>query len=141
MDDPEQAEVLIVNTCAFIEPAIEEAVDALLELADLKQSGRLRALICSGCLTQRGGEELLEQLPEVDVFLAPGAVPRVVEAVEAALAGRRQVMLDAQNLPVLRRDAALAVGAGLVHVRQDRRRVRQPVLVLHGAEPARGVSE
>ena len=94
VEDPEQAEVLIVNTCAFIEPAIEEALDALLELADLKQSGRLRALICAGCLTQRGGEALLEQLPEVDLFLAPGAVPRIVEAVEAALAGRRQVMLD-----------------------------------------------
>ncbi len=93
VDDPEQAEVLLVNTCAFIEPAIEEAVDALLELAGLKQTGRLRALLCTGCLTQRGGEELLEQLTEVDVFLAPGAVPRVVEAVGAALAGRRQVML------------------------------------------------
>lgn len=94
VEDPERAEVLIVNTCAFIEPAVEEALDALLELADLKQTGRLRALICAGCLTQRGGAELLEQLPEVDLFLGPGAVPRVVEAVQAALAGRRQVMLD-----------------------------------------------
>jgi ribosomal protein S12 methylthiotransferase len=97
VEEPEQAEVLLVNTCAFIEPAIEEALDALLELADLKRTGRLQALICAGCLTQRGGEELLAQLPEVDLFLAPGAVPRVVEAVEAALAGRRQVMLDPLN--------------------------------------------
>jgi ribosomal protein S12 methylthiotransferase len=93
VEDPEAAEVLIVNTCAFLEPAVEEAVDALLDLADLKHRGKLQALICAGCLTQRHGDDLLEQLPEVDLFLAPGAVPRVVEAVEAALAGRRQVML------------------------------------------------
>ena len=57
---PEEAEVLVVNTCAFIEPAVEEALDALLDLGELKRSGSLRALVCSGCLPQRYGEELLD---------------------------------------------------------------------------------
>jgi len=89
----ERADVIIVNTCAFIEPAQEEAIDALLDMAEMKQ-GRCRALICAGCLSQRHGPQLLEELPEVDVFLGVGAVPRVVEAVELALSGRR-AFLDA----------------------------------------------
>ena len=89
---PEEAEVLVVNTCAFIEPAVEEALDALLDLGELKRSGSLRALVCSGCLPQRYGEELLEELPEVDVFLGPGAMPHIVEAVGAALRGERRLI-------------------------------------------------
>jgi ribosomal protein S12 methylthiotransferase len=92
VDSPEQAEVVIVNTCAFLEPAVEEALDALLDLAELKQTGALRGLVCSGCLPQRYGDNLLTELPEVDVFLGPGAVPRIAEAVAAALAGRREVI-------------------------------------------------
>jgi ribosomal protein S12 methylthiotransferase len=88
LDELEQAEVVIVNTCAFIEPAQEEAIDALLDVAEMKQ-GKCRALICAGCLSQRHGEQLLQELPEVDVFLGVGAVPRVVEAVELALGGKR----------------------------------------------------
>lgn len=88
--DTDEAEVIIVNTCAFIEPAQEEAVDALLDLSALK-GGACRALICAGCLTQRHGQALLDELPEVDVFLGVGAAPRIVEAVQAALEGRRAV--------------------------------------------------
>lgn len=92
VDRPEAAEVVIVNSCAFIEPAVEEAVEALLDLADFKRTGPLRALVCSGCLPQRYGETLLRELPEVDVFLGPGAVPRIAEAVALALAGQRRVL-------------------------------------------------
>ena len=90
VEDTDQAGVIIVNTCAFIEPAQEEAIEALLDLAALKQ-GACRALICAGCLTQRHGRDLLEDLPEVDAFVGVGAVERIVEAVQAALAGRRMV--------------------------------------------------
>lgn len=91
VEELEQGEVVIVNTCAFIEPAQEEAVEALLDLAELKR-GKCRALICAGCLPQRHGEALAAELPEVDVFLGVGAVPRIVEAVEAALRGERAVL-------------------------------------------------
>jgi ribosomal protein S12 methylthiotransferase len=92
VEDVQDAEVLIVNTCAFIEPAQEEAIDALLDLASYKEGrkeGRCRALLCAGCLAQRHGEALLDELPEVDAFIGVGAVPRIVEAVAAALQGRR----------------------------------------------------
>ena len=89
VEDAHVAQVIIVNTCAFIEPAEEEAVEALLDMADLKREGQCRVLLCTGCLTQRRGEELLEALPEVDGFLGVGALPRVGELVRRALAGER----------------------------------------------------
>jgi len=92
VEQVQDADIVVVNTCAFIEPAQEEAIDALLDLADLKQQ-RCKALICTGCLVQRHGRELMEQLPEVDGFVGVGAVPRIMEAVEAVLAGQR-VFLD-----------------------------------------------
>jgi len=88
VDEVEGAEVAIVNTCAFIEPAVEEAVEALLDLADLKASGT-RCLICAGCLTSRYGAELLEELPEVDGFIGPGSVPEIAQIIERCLAGER----------------------------------------------------
>ncbi len=91
VEEVEAAEVVIVNTCAFIEPAEAEAVEALLDLAELK-TGKCRALICTGCLVQRHGEELLAELPEVDAFLGVGAIPRIVATVAAALAGHRTLV-------------------------------------------------
>ncbi len=92
VEQVQAADVIVVNTCAFIEPAQEEAIDALLDLAELKE-GRCRALIAAGCLVQRHGRELLGQLPEVDAFVGVGAVPRVLQAVEGAMRGEK-VFLD-----------------------------------------------
>ena len=92
VEDNEDAQVIIVNTCAFIEPAVNEAIEALLDVSELKKEGKLQALICAGCLSQRYQDDLLEQLPEVDVFLTPGAVDQVVDAVQVALSGQRAVM-------------------------------------------------
>jgi len=92
VEDNEDAQVVIVNTCAFIEPAVNEAIEALLDISELKKKGKLQALICAGCLSQRYQDDLLEELPEVDVFLTPGAVDQVVEAVQLALSGQREVM-------------------------------------------------
>jgi ribosomal protein S12 methylthiotransferase len=83
---PEDADVVLVNTCAFIQPAVEEAIDNLLSLADLKSRG-VRALICSGCLPQRFAGDLAAELPEVDAFMGPGEVENVVAVVADALAG------------------------------------------------------
>ncbi len=80
---PDAADVVIVNTCAFIQPAVEEALDHLLSLADLKRRG-VRALICAGCLPQRFAGDLAAELPEVDAFLGPGEVENVVAVVSSA---------------------------------------------------------
>ncbi|MBI4591174.1 MAG: 30S ribosomal protein S12 methylthiotransferase RimO [Candidatus Rokubacteria bacterium] len=78
---PTAADCLVVNTCAFIERAREESVNAILELAQLRAGGRARSLIVTGCLSQRYGRELLAELPEVDAILGTGELERIVEVV------------------------------------------------------------
>ena len=67
--DPAEAEVLIVNTCGFIDPAKEESINTILEMAQYKEQGRCRALVATGCLTERYRQELAEELPEIDILL------------------------------------------------------------------------
>jgi len=81
---PVEADCLVVNTCAFIDRAREESVGTILELARLKEGGRARSLIVTGCLSQRYGRELLAELPEVDAILGTGELERIVELVAQA---------------------------------------------------------
>jgi ribosomal protein S12 methylthiotransferase len=85
--DEAQAEIIIVNTCAFIREAKEESVDTILEVADQKNTGRCRLLVVSGCLSQRYQEELAGELPEVDLFVGTADAPRIVELLDQGLAG------------------------------------------------------
>lgn len=86
--DAAAAECLVVNTCAFIEGARKESVDTILELARLKERGRARALVVTGCLAQRYGDELLAAMPEIDAMLGTAELDRIVELV-GQVAGRR----------------------------------------------------
>jgi ribosomal protein S12 methylthiotransferase len=70
--DPQQAQVLLINTCAFIEPAKKESIDAILGAAEIKKNGAGKRLVVAGCLSQRYGSELREQFPEVDIFVGTG---------------------------------------------------------------------
>ncbi|MBO6178068.1 MAG: 30S ribosomal protein S12 methylthiotransferase RimO [Selenomonadaceae bacterium] len=90
--DPATADVLIVNTCAFIESAKEESITTVIEMADYKDSGRCRALILAGCLAERYGKELLDELPEVDAIVGAGSWHRIKEGISAALRGNRAVI-------------------------------------------------
>src|SRR5262245_12547450 len=83
----EEAECLIVNTCAFIDRAREESVQTILELAQLKERGRCRALIVTGCLTQRYGGDIMREMPEIDGILGTSNLPAIVDLVRQA-AGR-----------------------------------------------------
>jgi ribosomal protein S12 methylthiotransferase len=80
----EDAECVIVNTCAFIDRAREESVQTILELARLKEQGRCRALIVTGCLTQRYGGEIMKEMPEIDGILGTSNLPAVVDLVRQA---------------------------------------------------------
>ena len=81
----DEAEVLVVNTCSFIEPAQKESVDAILEMAEHKKFGAAKKLIVAGCLVERFREQILEQVPEVDAVVGTGEVERILEAVEGEL--------------------------------------------------------
>src|SRR6267143_3612213 len=81
----DEAEILVVNTCSFIEPAQKESVDAILEMAEHKKFGAAKKLIVAGCLVERFREQILEQVPEVDAVVGTGEVERIIEAVEGDL--------------------------------------------------------
>src|SRR6058998_2571217 len=90
-NDASQADVVIVNTCSFIDSAQEESVDAILESAAVREAkNRGQGLIVSGCLPQRFRDELPKLLPEVDVFMGIDQVTQVNEVVKLALARRKE---------------------------------------------------
>ena len=93
VERPEDASVIVVNTCAFIGPAKQESVDTILELAELKKTGRCSTLVVTGCLSQRYGPELAKEMPEVDHFLGTGAYVQIGDLL-AAEAAPRQVIPD-----------------------------------------------
>ena len=82
-DDPSDAGIAIVNTCAFIRPAVEESIDTILGLASLKEKGSLRLLVVAGCFVQRYGRKLLREIPEVDGWLGTGQIYRIGEVLRA----------------------------------------------------------
>ena len=96
--EPAEADVIIVNTCGFIDSAKEESIETILEMAGYKKTGRLRGLVVTGCLSERYREELEAELPEVDVFLGVTAHGSIREAVEKAAAGGRMSRYDAPTV-------------------------------------------
>src|SRR5467141_151602 len=81
----DDAEIPVVNTCSFIEPAQKESVDAILEMAEHKKFGSAKKLIVAGCLVERYRDQILQQIPEVDAVVGTGEVERIIEAVEGDL--------------------------------------------------------
>lgn len=97
IDDAAAADILIVNTCSFIDSAKEESISTILQMAEYKKTGKCRGLIVAGCLGQRYKADLLDELPEVDAIIGTGAWHRIQEAVNAVLAGERVLIADAIN--------------------------------------------
>ena len=91
VSDPAKAEVIIVNTCGFIQSAKEEAISTLFEMAEYKQAGRCRLLVATGCFAQRYPEAIREEMPEVDVILGVNEYKRLHEAIREADKGARPV--------------------------------------------------
>ncbi len=90
-DDETEADVIVINTCCFINDAKEESVQTILEMAEQKKTGRCKALIVTGCMAQRYKQEILDEVEEVDMVLGTTAYDKIVDAVEAALGGSRRV--------------------------------------------------
>ena len=88
-NEPSEADILIVNTCAFIQSAKEESITTVLGMADYKETGRCRSLIVAGCLGQRYGQQLLDEIPEADAIIGTGAWSRIMEVIQETLKGRR----------------------------------------------------
>ena len=105
-DDETRADVIVINTCCFIHDAKEESIQTILEMAEYKKTGTLKALIVTGCLAQRYQEEILEEIPEVDEVLGTTSYDKIVDAIQEALEGKSGVRIediDALPLPDTKR--------------------------------------
>lgn len=105
-NDEQEADIIVINTCCFIHDAKEESIQNILDMAEYKKSGSAKALIVTGCMAERYRQEILDEIPEVDEVLGTTAYDRILDAVDAALAGQHEVMtadLDALPLPETKR--------------------------------------
>lgn len=105
-NDEQEADIIVINTCCFIHDAKEESIQNILEMAEYKKNGSAKAVIVTGCMAERYRQEILDEIPEVDEVLGTTAYDRILDAVDAALAGQHEVMtadLDALPLPETKR--------------------------------------
>ena len=137
-----EAELIVVNTCGFLESAVQEAIEAILEAAAHKRSGKCRMLVAAGCMVQRYGKKLLEELPEVDIL--PGDLPLSCAENRCGIQARREpeAALDRKAGASSRgRSGPGNFDGGLLGVPQNCRRVRQHVLFLHYSPSAGATQE
>ncbi|MFZ5966529.1 MAG: 30S ribosomal protein S12 methylthiotransferase RimO [Bacillota bacterium] len=89
LSSSEEADIIIVNTCGFIDAAKQESIDTIIAFGTLKSTGRCKLLVVSGCLGERYAEELLDELPEVDAVIGTGNFPEIIQIIDEALQGKR----------------------------------------------------
>ena len=92
--DESEAQIIVINTCGFIESAKRESIDYILELATLKAEGRCKYLIATGCLVERYREEVMEELPELDALVGVGSIKNIAEACRAVMRGEKYVSFE-----------------------------------------------
>jgi len=97
-----EADVLIVNTCAFIDKAKQESIDTILEMAELKKAGNCKRLVVTGCMAERYRDELRKQIPEIDAVLGTGEVPQIVDAIGGSASRGADARRDPPRVPLLR---------------------------------------
>lgn len=100
-DDETEADIVVVNTCCFIGDAKEESINTILEMAELKKSGQVKALIVTGCLAQRYREEIQTEIEEVDAIIGTSAIETIVQTLDEVLAGKRENHIEALDKPPL----------------------------------------
>jgi len=89
-DDEAEADIVVVNTCCFIQDAKQESIDTLLEMGELKTKGKIKALIAAGCLAQRYREEIQREIPQVDAIIGTTAIDSIVAAIDEVMTGRHR---------------------------------------------------
>ncbi|MGL5436702.1 MAG: 30S ribosomal protein S12 methylthiotransferase RimO [Lachnospiraceae bacterium] len=110
-DDEQEAEIILVNTCCFIGDAKEESVNTILEMAELKQTGKCRALIVCGCLAQRYKQEIIDEIPEVDGILGTTTYDEISEVLNQALKGEKASLFhDLDALPQVEAERIITTG-------------------------------
>lgn len=97
VEDLETADIVVVNTCAFIGDAKEESIEAILEAAEYKTNGNLKKLVVAGCLSERYRDELINEIPEIDAVIGTGDIEKICEIVDNILDGNKEVVVGSQD--------------------------------------------
>lgn len=117
-DDENDCDIVVVNTCCFIGDAKEESINALLEAAELKKSGRVKALVAAGCLAQRYHREIRLEIPEVDAIVGTTCIGQIVDAVEQVREGKSPILVqDPDALTDFRVDRVLTTGGHYAYLK------------------------
>lgn len=111
-DNEEEAEGCIINTCSFILDAKEESIDNILRIGELRRNGSIKALIVTGCLSQRYSKELLDEMPEVDAFLGNFACDKICECLDRVIAGERFIYSPDIDSPLVPMDRKMVTTGG-----------------------------
>ena len=118
IDDETQADVIVINTCCFINDAKEESINTILEMAEYKKTGHAKALIVTGCLAQRYRSEIEEEIPEVDAILGTNSYDNIVSAVKEVMAGKHYTNLNSlEGLPTLHTKRCVTTGGHYAHLK------------------------
>lgn len=118
VNEEDEADVIVVNTCCFIGDAKEESINTILEMAEYKKSGRARALIVSGCLAQRYKEEIEQEIPEVDAILGTNSYDHIVSAIAEVTEGRHYANLNSlEGLPGITSKRCVTTGGHYAHLK------------------------
>ncbi|MBE6990727.1 MAG: 30S ribosomal protein S12 methylthiotransferase RimO [Ruminococcaceae bacterium] len=117
LSEPDGADAVVINTCGFIDSAKSEAIDTILSAAALKEAGRVKKILVTGCLSQRYREEILTELPEVDGILGTGSYGEIVQALRSVMAGDTPCRFGSIHAPVEELDRVLATPRHYAYLR------------------------
>lgn len=117
-DDENEADVVVVNTCCFINDAKQESINTLLEMAQLRNNGSIKALVAAGCLAQRYKEEIQTEIPEVDAIVGTTAIDAIADAVDAALSGTaKNYIEDINKRPIYGKKRIVTTGGHFAYLK------------------------
>ena len=117
-DDETEAEVIVINSCCFINDAKEESIETILEMAQYKEDGNLKVLIVAGCLSERYKDEIIKEIPEVDAVIGTASYDKIAEAIEAVLKGQTALIFEELNrLPKVEANRMVTTGGYYAHLK------------------------
>ncbi len=118
VDNEEEADVIVVNTCCFINDAKEESIQTILEMAEYKKAGDIKALIVTGCLAQRYKQEIIDEIEEVDAVIGTNSYDKIVEAIDEALEGKSGLkMSELTGLPMVDSKRVVTTGGHFAYLK------------------------
>ena len=115
--DESEAEIIVVNTCGFIESAKQESIDNILDVARLKEEGKCRYLIATGCLVERYREEVMREIPEIDALIGVGSLSHIAEAANAVMRGEKYISFDDKETSKLGGDRILTTEEHIAYLK------------------------